>query len=96
LNVYESLKDKVKSVERRNTFVLGISRGGVVTAEIVAKKLSCAFDIIIPYKLTDPHNKEHAIRAIMEDGAVYVDQELTIHLQYRQNTNIWKGRRSIR
>jgi len=38
LNVYESLKDKVKSVERRNTFVLGISRGGVVTAEIVAKK----------------------------------------------------------
>ena len=56
----ESLKDKVKSDERRNTVVLGIPRGGVVTAEIVAKKLSCAFDIIIPRKLTDPHNKEHA------------------------------------
>ena len=77
----ESLKDKVKSEERRSTVVLGIPRGGVITADIVAKKLSCALDIIIPRKLTDPHNKEHAIGAIMGDGTVYVDQELTNHLQ---------------
>ena len=59
----ESLKDKIKKQEdQRNAVVLGIPRGGVVTADIVAKKLSTDnFDIVIPRKLTDPDNKEQAI-----------------------------------
>lgn len=72
----ESLKDKLKTEERRDAIVLGIPRGGVVTADAVAKKLSCKLDIVIPRKLTDPDNKEHAIGAIMEDGTTYVDEEL--------------------
>ena len=49
----ETLKDIIKNDEERreNTLVLGVPRGGVVVAEIVAKKLSCQFDIIIPRKL---------------------------------------------
>jgi putative phosphoribosyl transferase len=77
----ESLKDKIKAQERRTAVVLGIPRGGVITADVVAKKLSCKFDIIIPRKLTDPDNKEHAIGAIMEDGTAYVDEELINLLQ---------------
>jgi predicted phosphoribosyltransferase len=69
----ESLKDKIKKQEEQRTaVVLGIPRGGVVTADIVAKKLSTEnFDIVIPRKLTDTDNKEQAIGAIMEDGTTY-------------------------
>jgi putative phosphoribosyl transferase len=65
--------------------VLGIPRGGVVTADIVAKKLSAPyFDILIPRKLTDPENKEQAIGAIMEDGTTYIDEELSNQLYISQ------------
>ena len=78
----ESLKDKIKKQEeQRNALVLGIPRGGVITADIVAKKLSTNnFDIVIPRKLTDPDNKEKAIGAIMEDGTAYLDKELVEEL----------------
>src|SRR5262249_9078915 len=77
----ESLKDKLNTEELRSAIVLGIPRGGVITADIIARKLSCRLDIIIPRKLTDPHNKEQAIGAIMEDGTTYLDEELVNHLQ---------------
>jgi putative phosphoribosyl transferase len=74
----QSLKDKIKKQEdQRNAIVLGIPRGGVITADIVAKKLSTYnFDIVIPRKLTDIDNKEQSIGAIMEDGTTYLDKEL--------------------
>jgi putative phosphoribosyl transferase len=78
----ESLKDKIKKQEeQQSAIVLGIPRGGVVTADIVAKRLSTDnFDIVIPRKLTDPDNKEQAIGAIMEDGTTYLDKELISEL----------------
>lgn len=72
----ESLKDVLKREERRTPIVLGIQRVGVITADIVAKKLSCDLDIIIPRKLTDPGNKEHANETLMEDGTTFLDEEL--------------------
>ena len=65
----EALKDiiKDKQEQRENTVVLGIPRGGVVVADIVARKLSCHFDIVIPRKLGAPHNEEVAIGAVTED-----------------------------
>ncbi|MGC2570407.1 MAG: phosphoribosyltransferase family protein [Candidatus Nitrosopolaris sp.] len=81
----ESLKDKINTEERKDAIVLAIPRGGVVTGDIVARKLSCRLGIIIPRKLTDPDNKEHAIGAIMEDGTTYLDQELVNHLQISPN-----------
>ena len=74
----ESLKDRIKTKqEQQNTLVLGIPRGGVVTADVVAKRLSTDnFDIVISRKLTDIDNKEQAIGAIMEDGTAYLDKEI--------------------
>jgi putative phosphoribosyl transferase len=73
----EALKDTVKKEQIAHVIVLGIPRGGVVTADIVARKLSSPeFDIVIPRKLTDPDNKEQAIGAIMEDGTTYFDEQL--------------------
>jgi putative phosphoribosyl transferase len=77
----ESLKDKIKTEERKSTIVLGIPRGGVIAADVVARKLSCKLDIIISRKLTDPDNKEQAIGAITEDGTTYVNQQLISDLQ---------------
>ena len=64
-------KDKESS---GNVTVLGVPRGGVLVADIVATKLKGSnFDIVIPRKLRIPHNEEAAFGAIMGDGTVYVD-----------------------
>ena len=55
-----------------SAIVLAIPLGGVVSADIAARTLSCRLGIIIPRKLTDPDNKEQAIGAIMEDGSVAI------------------------
>ena len=72
----DALKDKIKKDERPYSIVLGIPRGGVVVADIVANKLSCHFDIVIPRKLGAPHNEEVAIGAVMEDGTTYLNEEI--------------------
>jgi putative phosphoribosyl transferase len=88
----EILKDRLKKRGlRQDIVVLGIPRGGVVTADAVLTKVeqflaskhttAVYFDIIIPRKLTDPDNKEQAIGAIMEDGTTYMDQEMVSMLQ---------------
>ena len=71
-----------KEKSEQHIVVLGVPRGGVMTADSVARKLSKAafksvdFDIIMPRKLTDRDNKEQAIGAVMEDGTTYLYEEL--------------------
>jgi putative phosphoribosyl transferase len=82
----EILKERLKNEKIEHIVVLGIPRGGVVTADCVARKLSksikCVdFDIIIPRKITDRDNKEQAIGAVMEDGTTYIDEEIISILQ---------------
>src|SRR5919109_4437927 len=72
----DALNDKMKKDERPYSIILGIPRGGVVVADIVANKLSCHFDIVIPRKLGAPHNEEVAIGAVMEDGTTYLNKEI--------------------
>jgi putative phosphoribosyl transferase len=85
----EALKDIIKKDERKNTLVLGIPRGGVITADIIARKLCCEFDIIIPRKLRAPSNEELAIGAIMGDGTTYLNEmrvkDLEISTKYIQD-----------
>ena len=72
-------EEKGREGERKNILivVLGIPRGGVIIADIVAKKLKASdFDIVLPRKLRIPHNEEAAFGAIMEDGTVYLDDRL--------------------
>jgi putative phosphoribosyl transferase len=69
------IKSSLAKEPKEHILVLGIPRGGVVTADIFASKLAIPnFDIVIPRKLTDPYNKELAIGAVMEDGTTYLDQ----------------------
>lgn len=87
----ESLKDVLKREERRTPIVLGIQRGGVITADIVAKKISSELDIIIPRKLTDPGNKEHVIGTVIEDGTTFLDEELANELYIAKDLSLLEG-----
>ena len=65
--------------------VLGIPRGGVILADIVAKKLAVDFDIVIPRKLGAPENEELAIGAVMEDGTSYINRYIVSALRIPQH-----------
>lgn len=72
--IMEYLKEKE---EIKNVLVLAIPRGGIIVANIIAKKLKTdKVDIIIPRKLVTPHNKENAFGAIMEDGSTFIDERV--------------------
>lgn len=60
-----SLADKVESeVNCDNCVVLGITRGGVVVAAQIARKLNVPLDIIVIKKIGAPGNPELAIGAV--------------------------------
>jgi predicted phosphoribosyltransferase len=42
---------------------------------------TCEFDIVIPRKLTAPHNQEIALGALMEDGNMFLNDELIKDLE---------------
>jgi putative phosphoribosyl transferase len=64
---------KAKKDRQQQILILGIPRGGIVVADVVAQKLNADFDILIPRKLRAPDNKENSIGAIMLDGSMYLD-----------------------
>ena len=78
----EILKGTIKKDDRKDTLVLAIPRAGILTADIICKKLSIPnFDIIISRKLTDPDNKEQAIGAVMENEFTFIKHDLVKDLQ---------------
>jgi len=77
----QALKDIIKNVrkdedENNRPVVLGIPRGGVIIADVISKKLDANLNIVIPRKLTAPHNEELAIGAVMEDGTTYLNESV--------------------
>jgi putative phosphoribosyl transferase len=60
------------------TVILGIVRGGVVLAQVIAKHFACQLDIIIVKKLSAPADKELAIGAIGETKGSYFIQDYMI------------------
>jgi putative phosphoribosyl transferase len=77
ITLSEILKDNIRKDDRKHTLVLGIPRAGVLTADIVGKRLSIPdFDIVISKKLTDPDNKEQAIGAVLDGGSAVILHDL--------------------
>jgi predicted phosphoribosyltransferase len=72
----EVLNGVVKKQDRTDTIVLGLASGGIIIAEIIAKKLRCEVGLIISRRLRAPHNEELAIGAIMEDGTTYLNESI--------------------
>lgn len=82
LALSEILRGAVKKDDIKDTLVLAIPRGGIITADIVSKKLSIPnFEIVIPRKLTDPDNKEQAIGAVIDDGFTFIQYDMVKDFQ---------------
>jgi putative phosphoribosyl transferase len=95
-----ALMDSISKEELNNNVitVVGIPRGGVILADVVAAKLKASnFDIVIPRKLRIPNNEEAAFGAIMGDGTVYIDdrivRDLDISQEYIEKEKIFSYKR---
>lgn len=63
---------------KKDTLILGLPRGGVVTAYEVATILHIPLDVICPMKIGHPTNHEYAIGAITETGeGVFNESEIS-------------------
>jgi predicted phosphoribosyltransferase len=62
------LARRLKSRKLRDPVVLGIPRGGVVIAAVLARELDAELDIVLSRKLRAPYQPELAIGAIGEGG----------------------------
>ena len=80
----ERLADALEGVElvdRETTpLVLGIPRGGIPVAAVVAERIDGELDVLVAHKLGAPGNPEYAIGAVAEDGTAIVDEKLVERL----------------
>ena len=80
----ETLKGSVKKEDSNNTFVLGIPRGGLIIAEVIARKLACGLDLFIVKRLRSPYNEELALGAVTEDGTTFLNELIIEELKISQ------------
>lgn len=74
----EQLAEKLKSLSREDlnrALVIGLPRGGVPVAYVVAETLDLPLDVLIVRKLGHPLQPEYAIGAITEEGQFFMSQE---------------------
>lgn len=93
------LGEKLLSMRRnwQQPVVLGIPRGGVLTAKAVSDKLRVPLNVIVARKLRAPGNPELGIGAISEHDAVWINyalvQELGVSEDYLRNEVEYQRRR---
>ena len=74
----------VDVVNGKNSIVLAIPRGGVITGNEVSKKLNAELDIIVSKKITPPNSSEFAIGSIVHDGTTYLEPNWKIYSNNEQ------------
>lgn len=65
------LADALAPFADQQPLVLGVPRGGVPMAAVVAERLGCPFDVVLVRKLRTPEQPELAMGAVDEAGHVY-------------------------
>jgi len=60
--------------------ILGIPRGGVPVAAVIADRIGGDLDVLVARKLGAPGNPEYAIGAVAEDGTVILDDAIVERL----------------
>jgi putative phosphoribosyl transferase len=70
--------DKYK--QNKRALVIGLARGGIVTAASCAKVLELPLDIICIRKIGAPQNPELAIGAIGSNGQMFLNEDLISYL----------------
>jgi predicted phosphoribosyltransferase len=76
------LSKKLKDFKGKNTLVLAIPRGGIVVGDPIALALGCKLDLIVSKKINLPNHPEYAIGAIMSDGTIHWNQDMSQYLHH--------------
>ena len=71
----ERLAEKLAAYRGRTPLILGIPRGAVPMARIIAAALGGELDVVLVHKLTAPDNPEFAIGSVSERGDVYLSED---------------------
>ncbi len=69
-------QNQLKDRDPQNIVIVGIPRGGVIIADIIASKLGAKLDIVVSRKIGAPDNSELAIGAVMPNGSYFLNQEI--------------------
>lgn len=72
----EKIKKELPTLDRKNTIILAIPRGGVPVAYQVSRKLGIPFSLVVTKKMAPLSEPEAAFGAIAADGTYIVDSEL--------------------
>ena len=72
----KKILSSLSNIDFKNAVVLGIPRGGVVTAKAVSQKLQIPLSVVVTKKIGAPGQEELAIGAIAEDGSIVLDHDL--------------------
>lgn len=56
--------------------VLGVPRGGVAVAEVIASYFNCPLDVVMAKKIASPSWEEFAIGAVTPDGEVLIHERV--------------------
>lgn len=67
------LAGKLSSYRGTGAIILGLARGGVVTARAVSDILELPLDVLVVKKIGAPGQEELAIGALAPDGVSYID-----------------------
>jgi predicted phosphoribosyltransferase len=76
---------EVASVDVGDPVVLGLPRGGVPVAAMVARAIDAPLDVIVVRKLGVPHQPELAMGAIGENGVVILNHDVLLSSQVDEN-----------
>jgi len=68
------LAEQMRQYRGSNPIVLGIPRGGVITARELAQELDGDLDVVLSRKLGAPGQPELAMGSMAEDGTVFLNQ----------------------
>jgi putative phosphoribosyl transferase len=65
-----------KFSNKEDVIVVGLMRGGVITAGIIAKTLNLKLKVLLVKKISDPSNSELAIGAMISRKDIFLDNNL--------------------
>jgi len=73
------LAKRLERYRGQNPLVLGIPRGAVPMAQVIAETLNGELDVVLVHKLGAPFQEEFAIGSVSERGDVHLSEEVELY-----------------
>lgn len=73
------LAKRLEVYRGQNPLILGIPRGAVPMAQVIAESLNGELDVVLVHKLGAPYQEEFAIGSVSERGDVHLSEEAELY-----------------